>query len=96
MEDNVMWRAMASTAIMDTTNDLLSSNDEKKEVRTCGGSLSEKQTNIDCEAELLGNVLHRQNFAANPFYDDKAFQRRFLVSRSVYNKVREAIITYHN
>ena len=44
------------------------------------------------DRRVLGDVLYRQNFATNPIYDHSTFRRRFRVSRSIFNRLLNAVL----
>lgn len=74
MDDNVMWRMMSSTEIMQTTKDLLSSSSdgEMKDTRR-RGSVVGKQSYNEREGELPEKFKHRQHIAIYPSLNEKHF-----------------------
>lgn len=83
-----------SSKLFDITRDLLeSSSDEEIEKRPRGGSRPGKRPNINRERALLGDILHRQYFSTDPIYDHSAFRRRYRVSRDVFDRLFDAMIT---
>ena len=89
-----VFKMSAGLKLAQLTEDLLdTSSDEGQPRRERGGSLPGKAENVKRDRRVLGYILYRQYFATNPIYDHSTFRRRFRVSRSIFNRFFNAVVS---
>jgi hypothetical protein len=88
-EDNVILDSMAATqAILAAAKTVLLIEERSLSTTQWGGSTSGKARNKDRDFEGAYNRLMQQYFSGNEsVYDEKDFERRFRMSRAIFNRL---------
>lgn len=94
MDKDGWWQEAVEEDVVDLVASILDESSTDEEEPRRGGSVPGKASNIDRHAEQANNRLYLQYFSSSPIYDDATFQRRFRVSRAVFQKVFDRIIAY--
>ncbi|CDF37326.1 unnamed protein product [Chondrus crispus] len=79
----------------DLIQDLLDSSSEDEPLRRWGGSVAGKAPNIERGRIEASNRLYNQYFSPDSTYTSAQFQRRFRLSRTVFDRVHSALALEH-
>lgn len=85
----------ASTTGFEQIHDLLStSSDEDERMKPGrGGSIPGKHANLNRNFSQAAALLHSQYFDDVPLYNSEIFRRRYRISKHIYGKVFNAVIS---
>ena len=83
-DDNIVSTMLSSSSSSDDSD------------RPWGGSLPEKDANINRNPDEADRRLCRQYFGTSPIYNSQAFARRFRVTRQVFDRIFRTVVAHDN